>query len=148
MGSLTLPPCGTVYADTQIIVYTVEKHPVYEPMLRPLWESVAKGEHEVGSSELSLLESLVGPIKGGDPTLEADYEHFFVCEGIRLIPITPSILRAAARLRATTSSLRTPDAIHIATAASCGCTLVLTNDVGFRRAAGLPVVILDDLRRP
>jgi predicted nucleic acid-binding protein len=48
-------------------------------------------------------------------------------------------------MRATLSSLRTPDAIHAATASSCGCKLLLTNDVAFRRVANLPVVILDDL---
>ena len=31
---------------------------------------------------------------------------------------------------------------------SLDCTLVLTNDVAFRRIPELPVVILDDLLRP
>jgi predicted nucleic acid-binding protein len=148
MGPLTLPPSGTVYADAQVFIYTVERHPAYEPVLRPLWESVARGDHEVVSSELTLLETLVGPLKRVDVTLEADYERFFVCKGVRPTPNTPSILRAAARLRAATVSLRTPDAIHAATARSCGCTLVLTNDAGFRRIRDLPIVLLDDLREP
>jgi predicted nucleic acid-binding protein len=45
-------------------------------------------------------------------------------------------------------SLRTPDALHAATGGSCGCTLFFTNDVGFRRVPGLPVVILDDVLGP
>jgi predicted nucleic acid-binding protein len=145
---LILPPSGPVYADVQIIIYSVEKHPTYAPLLRPLWESVAKGYHEVVSSELTILEVLVGPLRKGDSALEIDYENFFVCPGIRLLPITPSILRAGARLRATLSSLRTPDALHAATASSCGATLLLTNDVAFRRAPVIPVVVLDDLLGP
>ena len=148
MGSLTLPPSGPVYADAQIFIYSVEKHPIYAPLLRTLWESVARGDLEVVSSELTLLEALVGPLKTGDSALEADYENFFVCPGIRLLAITPLILRAGARLRATLSRLRTPDAIHAATADSFACTLVLTNDVAFRRIPDLPVVILDDLLGP
>jgi predicted nucleic acid-binding protein len=148
MGSLTLPSSGPVYGDTQIFIYSVEKHPTYAPLLHPLWESVARGDLEVVSSELTLLEALVGPLKKADSVLETDYENFFVCPGIRLLSITPSILRAGARLRATLSSLRTPDAIHAATASSCSSTLVLTNDVAFRRIPGLPVVILDDLLGP
>ena len=148
MGSLILPSSGPVYADAQIFIYSVEKHPIYAPLLRPLWESVARADLEVISSELTLLEALVGPLKQGDPALETDYENFFVCPGIRLLPITPSILRAAARLRATLSRLRTPDAIHAATASSCDCTLLLTNDFAFRHIPGLPVVILDDLLGP
>ncbi len=100
MGSLILPSSGPVYADAQIFISSVEKHPISAPLLRPLWESVARADLEVVSSELTLLEALVGPLKQGDPALETDYENFFVCPGIRLLPITPSILRAAARLRA------------------------------------------------
>jgi hypothetical protein len=29
MGSLTLPTTGPVYADAQIFIYSVEKHPIY-----------------------------------------------------------------------------------------------------------------------
>jgi predicted nucleic acid-binding protein len=148
MGSLILPSSGPVYADAQIFIYSVEKHPNYAPPLRPLWEAVARGDFEVVSSELTLLETLVGPLKRGDTALETDYENFFVIPGIRLLPITSAILRAGARHRAALSSLRTPDALHAATAGSCGCTLFLTNDVIFRRFPGLPVVILDDVLGP
>jgi hypothetical protein len=55
MGSLILPPFGTVYADAQIFIDSVEKHPTYAPVLRPLWEAVARGDLEVVSSELTLL---------------------------------------------------------------------------------------------
>jgi predicted nucleic acid-binding protein len=148
MGSLILPPSGPVYVDAQIVIYSVEKHPTYASALRPLWEAVARGDLEVLTSELTLMETLVGPMKHGDATLERDYEDFFVSPGIRLLPITSSILRAGARLRASLGSLRSPDAIHAASGDSCGCTLLLTNDTIFRRIPGLPVVILDDVLGP
>jgi predicted nucleic acid-binding protein len=66
----------------------------------------------------------------------------------RLILITVPLLREAARLRATIPSLRTPDAIHAATAPLVGCPLFATNDPGFRRVPGLPVVVLQDLATP
>jgi len=118
MGSLTLSPSGPVYADAQVFIYSVGQHPIYAPLLRPLWESVARGDHDVVSSESSLLEVLVGLMRKGESALETDYENFFVYPGIRLLPATPSIRRAGARLRAMLSSLRTPDAIHAATASS------------------------------
>jgi predicted nucleic acid-binding protein len=148
VGSLTLPAGGPVYADAQVFIYSVEKHPKYAPLLRPLWESVVRGSLEVVTSELTLLETLIGPLKNADHVLEHDYERVFVSGGIRLFPITASVLRAGARLRATLNSLRTPDAIHAATASSCHSTLVITNDFAFRQIPGLPVVILDDLLRP
>ena len=44
------------------------------------------------------METLIGPLKQGDAALETDYENFFASPGIRLLPITSSILRAGARL--------------------------------------------------
>jgi hypothetical protein len=101
MGSLILPSSGPVYADALIFIYSVEKHPIYALTLRPLWEAVARGDLEVLSSELTLMETLIGPLKQGDAAFEMDYENFFASPGIRLLPITSSILRAGARLRAT-----------------------------------------------
>jgi predicted nucleic acid-binding protein len=63
----------------------------------------------------------------------------------RLISITPNILREAARLRATIPTLKTPDAIHAATALLSNCALFITNDLGFRRVPGLVLAILDDV---
>jgi hypothetical protein len=34
---LTLPASGLVYLDANPVIYTVEKHPVYGPLLQPLW---------------------------------------------------------------------------------------------------------------
>lgn len=45
----------------------------------------------------------------------------------------------SAFIRATTN-LKTPDAVHAATALSVNCTQVITNDKGFRNMSGLPVV--------
>jgi predicted nucleic acid-binding protein len=63
---------------------------------------------------------------------------------MQLQPITLPILEAAARLRATTG-LKTPDAIHAATALAAHNTLFLTNDSDFRRVPGLPVTLLSEV---
>ena len=39
MGALSLPASGLVYLDANPIIYTVEKHPVYGPLLQPLWQA-------------------------------------------------------------------------------------------------------------
>ena len=70
MGSLSLPPSGIVYVDTAPVIYSVEKHADYWELLRPLWEASKTGRIEVVSSELTLLETLVGPLKQGDSELE------------------------------------------------------------------------------
>jgi predicted nucleic acid-binding protein len=93
------------------------------------------------------METLIGPLKSGDTALARVYEQLFQQPQMRLLPITQAILRKAAQLRAT-SKLKTPDAIHAATALDGGCVLFITNDAGFRGLAGLSVVILADLLPP
>ena len=90
------------------------------------------------------MEALVGPLKSGNTAIEKAYEHALLSADMRLLPITQPILREAARLRATTR-LRTPDALHAATARQAGCVLFVTNDVGFRAVASLPLAILDEV---
>ncbi len=55
-----------------------------------------------------------------------------------------SILRKAVQLRADLN-LKTPDAIHAATATISGCDYLLTNDDGLRRLTQLKVTVLFDL---
>jgi predicted nucleic acid-binding protein len=64
--------------------------------------------------------------------------------GFQSLPITRAIVESAARLRAA-HQLKTPDAIHAATALDCGCTLFVTNDAVFRRVPGLTVAVLGEV---
>jgi predicted nucleic acid-binding protein len=145
MGSLSLPSSGRVYVDTVTLIYTVEKHPDYGPILQPFWETVKGGQITAVTSDLTLMEALVMPIRQGDADLQADYERILLKSEILLLPLSQGVLREAARMRATTLSLRTPDALHASTALLNGCALYLTNDRGFRRIAGLTIAVLDDI---
>ncbi|MEG4851385.1 PIN domain-containing protein [Microcoleus sp. B5-D4] len=144
MGQLNLPSSATIYLDTQVIIYTVEANPNYYSLLQPLWVKFQTGEIELMTSELTLMETLVFPLKNANNILVSDYEQLLLSSDIQLVPITQSVLRTAANLRANTH-LKTPDAIHAATAISEGCTLFLTNDNGFRNVPHLSVVILSDV---
>lgn len=143
MGALTLPASGVVYVDTAPIIYSVEKHPDYWSLLRPLWGASQAGQIVIVSSELALLETLVGPLKSGDTDLARDYEQLLTKTEMRLLPITAEILREAARWRAN-SNLKTPDAIHAATALASGCVQFITNDSVFRRVTTLNVIVLKE----
>lgn len=147
MGVIAVPTSGLVYLDANSIIYSVERHPDHWPLLAPVWLAAKANTIEIVSSELALMETLVGPLKRKDTVLAQSYEALFQQAQTRLLPITQSILRDAAQLRAATK-LRTPDAIHAATGKQAACALFVTNDVDFRVVPGLPVVVLDDLRTP
>jgi hypothetical protein len=66
VGPLILPASGQVYLDFNPIIYSVEKHPAFGPLLQPLWQAAQAKTIEVVSSDLVLLEALVGPLKTGN----------------------------------------------------------------------------------
>ncbi|HEY7342605.1 MAG TPA: PIN domain-containing protein [Ktedonobacterales bacterium] len=148
MGSLTLPGTGSAYADANVFIYTVEHIDPYRIVLDAFWRDVQSAHTSVLTSELSALEVLVRPIREGNIALEAAFRAvLFSSPDVQMLPVTISVLERAAQLRATTS-LKTPDAIHAATALEHGCMLFVTNDATFRRVPGLPVTILADLLTP
>jgi len=144
MGRLILPTSGSIYIDTSVAIYTIEGNPDYYSLLQPLWYKFYAGEIQIISSELILMEVLVVPLRNGNNSLVADYEKLLLSSQVQLIPISQSILRQAANLRAT-SNIKTPDAIHATTALSVNSNQFITNDKGFRNVPGLPVVILSEV---
>ena len=144
MGSLTLPSSGPVYLDANGFIYSVERIEPYRTLLEPMWLSAQAGQFEVISSELVILETLVKPLREGDTILENLFRALLAAREVRVIPATASLWEHAARLRATTG-LKTPDALHAATALAAGSTLFVTNDGGFRQIPGLPVAVLNEV---
>ncbi|NDJ20288.1 PIN domain-containing protein [Nostoc sp. B(2019)] len=145
MGQLILPSSGAIYVDTSVVIYTIEgSNPEYYSLLQPLWLKFQLGELEIISSELILMEALVLPLRNANNSLIQAYESLLISSEVQLISISEIVLRQAASLRATTN-LKTPDAIHAATALSVNCNQFITNDKGFRNVPGLPVIILSEI---
>ena len=145
MGRLILPSSGSVYLDTNAVIYSVEKIDPYWTVLQPLWQAAQQGQFVVLSSELVLLETLVKPLKEADIVLETTFRQLLLAsKEVQLIPISLSILEKAAHLRATTG-LKSPDAIHAATALSSGSTIFITNEKTFNRVSDLTVVVLHEV---
>ena len=144
MGQLSIPASAVVYADTSIFIYTIEVNPNYYGLLQPLWALVQAKQVEIITSELTLMEVLVVPLRDANADLVSTYEQFLQSSDIQLVPIDQAVLRSAARLRATTN-LKTPDAIHAATALSEGCTIFLTNDSQFRTVPELFTIVLREI---
>ena len=145
MGALALPASGTVYLDANGFIYSIERIDPYRALLDILWQTVSTGQITVVISELSLLEVLVRPLKVGDATTAILFRTVLRhTPDVQMVPITQAVLEEAANLRATLG-LRTPDAIHLATALLNGCVLLVTNDRAFRRVPDLAVTVLSEL---
>lgn len=145
MGQVKLPPSGSVYVDTCAVIYRVERVEPYLTASAPLWDALDAGLVQVVTSELCLLEVLVKPLRDGNIALVSLFRTVLLgTAGLTTLPITRAILESAAQLRAG-HNLKTPDAIHAATALAYGSSLFVSNDAGFRRVPGLSVAVLSEI---
>jgi len=140
MGALKLKPNSQIYVDTSIVIYTIEQFPEYFPTLEPFWINLQLGNLTVFTSELTLLEVLIQPLRQENMVLVSAYEDFLQNAEIKLLSINQTILR----LRAITK-LKTPDAIHAATALLANCDQLFTNDSDFRKVPALSVKVLHEV---
>jgi predicted nucleic acid-binding protein len=140
-----LAEASCIAVDTACFIYLIEQHPAYAPLLRPVFEAANAGTVQLVTSGITLLEVLVVPYRAGQPALAATYERLLTRDrGLSLVPIEPSLLRLAARLRAV-HRVRTPDALQLAAALSAKASHFLTNDRRLPQLPGLRVVQLDEL---
>lgn len=131
-----------VYLDACTIIELLEKRTAESHALSALLEVAAGNPTHLLTSELTLTEVLVDPIRGlmditpwqeGAP-FSRDHHDWYLANLtddsllVRTLPITRSILTRAALMRARVKSLRSPDAIHTATAYEAGCTHFISGD--------------------
>jgi predicted nucleic acid-binding protein len=129
---------GPTALDTAPFIYYIEENESFLPVVAPLFEDVAAGRREIVTSALTLLEVLVVPYRAGNLELAARYEaHLSHSRGVRLVDIGRPQLRMAAQLRALHPTVRTPDALQLASALSAGCTTFVTNDRDLPAVPGL-----------
>ncbi len=146
MGRVSAPRGSLVYVDANVIIYTVERIEPYSDVLDAFWQDVSGGTYSVCTSILTVLETLVRPLRARDDELVALFRQLlFYSPDLRLVGITGDIVETAARLRAHVAALKTPDALHAATALHVGADVLVTNDLGFKQAPDLSVIVLRDL---
>lgn len=133
-----------VYLDTNIFVYIFENDETYKESLETLIDSIASTDIKIFTSELTLGEILVFPLKNNDQeTVEKYIDIFNDSFFVSLMPTTQSIHIEAAHIRAS-SGEKYPDAIHIATALINNCEILITNDRGIKTRSDIDILYLDD----
>ena len=131
---------GLIYLDTSIMIHAVETEALEGDLIR---ERLAQeAEHEFAYSPLVRLECMVLPIRNHDSALRDRYEAAMA--RLQDLPITDETFRVATGLRAQ-FNLKTPDAIHLATARIHRCVSLWTKDNRLATASqGLAINILRD----
>ena len=145
MGGLKEKITGKkVYFDTNIFIYLYEGNSSLSARISELQLLIESSEIQVISSDLIYAEMLPPLVRQGNKkALQNLFDFLGESEAFDILPITRDISVYAGVLRGETG-LKTPDAIHIASAKSSECDVFLTNDKNIKIPEDIEMVIFSD----
>jgi len=135
----------SIFIDTAPIIYYIEAHPQFGPLVKEVVNAFQAGKLIAFSSVIILTEVLPKPIEAGDVKLAGKFADFLKFgSNIKLVETSESIADRAGRLRGKYLTLKTIDAIQISTAIHVGADAFLTNDKKLKKIKEIKVMVLND----
>jgi len=132
-----------IFLDTAPLIYFMEDDGNFSFLLNDLF-SLSNNCRFV-TSVVTLSEVLVVPLREGRTQLAKQYEEILtMSENIEIFDINIEIAKETAKIRAD-HSVKTPDAIQLATAKYDFADYFLTNDLRLKSFKDLNVITLSDL---
>jgi predicted nucleic acid-binding protein len=121
-----------VYFDTNIFIYLIEGNEKLVAQIDELKNTILEGECSIFASDLVFTEILPPLVRSGNTKATNKLLAFLQDErAFHLVPLTRDVCIQAGVLRGQTG-LKTPDAIHVASAMAENCDTFLTNDAGIQ----------------
>ena len=130
-----------IYADTNVIIRLLEGDASARTPLEARLLPLRNSGRFIQTSQLSRLECRTKPLRAKDASLLVLYDAFFASKEVEVYPISIAVVDKATELRAELN-VKTPDALHLATAIVFGAKVFLTGDKGLTRCKEIPVEIL------
>jgi predicted nucleic acid-binding protein len=115
-----------VFWDTNLFIYLFEDYGSLGQRVKELRSAMLARGDQLITSTFTLGEVLVKPVEAGNDELMEKYERAITAVSV-MRPFDLKAARIYAKLRCD-RSLRAPDAIQLACAASAGVDLFITND--------------------
>lgn len=138
---------GVYGVDTMLFVYHFEANERFGEDAGALLAAAERGRCRLVTSVLSLMEALVVPKRRGMTELCQRYRELFESfPNLSLRPVDMAVAEIGAELGAA-SGLRTPDAVHLATALVAGATAFVSEDRRLGRVGRLPILTLHQARQ-
>ncbi len=120
-----------VYLDTCIYIYHLDNHSDFGQRASKFFEDAEKQKIQIIASPLILHEIMSGIYKYSSDIAEEIYALLISHPGIQWVDYSIEIADLSASVRARLN-LKTPDAIHLATALKEKCLSFVTNDVSLK----------------
>ena len=130
-----------LYLDSCLIIYAVEQHSAYSPIIENVLAKYSDFFFAV--THLSELECLVVPHRNKNKLLIEKFESWF--GNTIILPLNQTVFKDATLLRAAFPGLKTPDALHLAAARYHQCDEFWTND---GRLSNIAPDIVKDILKP
>lgn len=131
--------------DSMVFVYHFEANEEFGPAVGRLLQAAEAGRCRLVCSILTLLEILVVPKRTGQEELCRRYREVFQSfPNLTVLALETQIAEIASDLRAR-HSVRTPDAIHIATAIRAGAAAFISEDGRLSGVQEVPILRLAEI---
>lgn len=130
-----------IFWDTNLFIYLFEDFGGFTSQVATLRSRMLTRGDELFTSAITLGEILVKPMQNGDTKAVAYYQKLLTTTAA-VLPFEEKAAVVYARLRGD-RSLRPPDAIQLACAASAGVDLFITNDARLqaKQIAGIQFIV-------
>jgi predicted nucleic acid-binding protein len=134
-----------VYFDVNPIIYFIEKNADFARPCAAIFHLLGEDKLMAMTSELSLTEILLKPLREQRLDVVEAYKQLLLDPQLfTLTKVTRDTFLQAAELGANLG-LRSPDAIHLASAIDNRCSVLITNDRKIRSHAGVSVLQMTDI---
>lgn len=130
-----------IYLDANVVIRLVEGDDTTRAPLIARLAATLGVPRSLATSRLSRLECRTNPLRQGDAATLAHFDVFFAGIELEMVEVGPAIIERATELRAQLN-LKTPDAIHYASAIEIGATVFLTGDKALARCTEVVVEVL------
>jgi len=135
----------SIFIDTAPIIYYIEAHPQFGPLVKEVVKDFQTGRLIAFSSVITLTGVLPKPIEAGDLKLAGKLADFLKFGGnIKLVEISEDIADKAGKLRGKYPALKTIDALQIAAAIHVRADVFLTNDKKLKKVKEIQIMVLSD----
>ena len=143
--SETLEEIKTIFLDTAPVIYFIEAHEQFGPLVKQVVECMNENRIQAFTSVLTLSEVLPKPVETGNDKLAEKFRTYLKNgPNLTILPITETIGESAGILRGKYSHLKTVDAVQIATALEAEADAFLTNDKKLTGIKEIKILVLSN----
>lgn len=130
-----------IYVDANVVIRLIEGDAATRAPLESRLLPLRGTGRFLLTSRLTRLECRVKPLRANDVAVLSLYDAFFSSAEVEVLELAPAVVEKATDLRAKLN-VKTPDALHLASAIMAGANAFLTGDHGLMRCTEIPVEIL------